>query len=267
MHEDDTTPTVEPSELQFERAEYSTPASAAAPCQACKEPIVGAYYLLGQAMICPKCHTGLSAQLHGGSRTGRFFGALAWGLLAAIAGGLIWFAVRKTTGYELGLVAIVVGVLVGMGVRRGARQRGGGVYQTMAVLLTYGCIATQYMPDVLEMVMKDIRTRDRVAATQPATRDTAASSATTASRDGASSATDPHTKPGLGKAIGMLIVAALLLFIIAMVAPILAGFHQPIGLLIIGFALYEAWKLNKRRQIPLSGPFSLSAPGEPLTDA
>jgi hypothetical protein len=30
-----------------------------------------------------------------------------------------------------------------------------------------------------------------------------------------------------------------------------------IGLLIVGFALYEAWKINKRQRIDFSGPFQL----------
>jgi hypothetical protein len=32
-----------------------------------------------------------------------------------------------------------------------------------------------------------------------------------------------------------------------------------IGLLIIGFALWEAWKLNAHRPLPISGPYQISA--------
>ena len=36
-----------------------------------------------------------------------------------------------------------------------------------------------------------------------------------------------------------------------------------IGLLIVGFALYEAWKINKRQTIAFSGPFRLSRTAAP----
>jgi hypothetical protein len=40
-------------------------------------------------------------------------------------------------------------------------------------------------------------------------------------------------------------------------APILAGFENIIGMLIIGFALYEAWKINKRVKVEITGPFQV----------
>jgi len=40
-------------------------------------------------------------------------------------------------------------------------------------------------------------------------------------------------------------------------APFLAGAQNLIGLLIIGFALWEAWKFNARRQVPISGPYQI----------
>jgi hypothetical protein len=43
----------------------------------------------------------------------------------------------------------------------------------------------------------------------------------------------------------------------AFAAPFTAGASNAIGILIIGIALYEAWKLNK--PIPVSGPFRMAA--------
>ncbi len=40
--------------------------------------------------------------------------------------------------------------------------------------------------------------------------------------------------------------------------PVIAGFESPIGLLIIGFALWEAWKINRRTRLDFQGPFVLS---------
>ena len=50
----------------------------------------------------------------------------------------------KATGYEIGLVAIVVGLLVGGAVRKGSGARGGWFYQLMAVALTYAAISGSY---------------------------------------------------------------------------------------------------------------------------
>jgi hypothetical protein len=46
-----------------------------------------------------------------------------------------------------------------------------------------------------------------------------------------------------------------LLFAFAAAAPLLAGFSNFMGWIIIGIALYEAWKLNKRPKIVFQGPF------------
>ena len=75
--------------------------------------------------------------------------ATVLGLLAGLAGATLWYLVRVSTGYELGLIAIVVGLIVGVAVRKGSRERGGWFYQTLAIVLTYACIGAQYLPDVL----------------------------------------------------------------------------------------------------------------------
>ena len=179
--------------LQFDRAESATGGPAGAVCAACKQPIARSYFTAGQALICPACREALVAHQEGGSRLARFFGALGLGLAAGIVGGLIWYIVRRTTGYEVGLVAIFVGLMVGGAVRRGARARGGWVYQTMAILLTYSCIVAQYMPDVLKALHERFEADRRIAATQPAT--TTRPAATAAMPGDAGSADQPNERP------------------------------------------------------------------------
>ena len=79
------------------------------------------------------------------------------GLLAGLAGAALWYAVRRTTGFEIGLIAIVVGLMVGVAVRKGSKGRGGWFYQTLAVVLTYGCICAQYMPDIVQGFVQHVR--------------------------------------------------------------------------------------------------------------
>ena len=44
-----------------------------------------------------------------------------------------------------------------------------------------------------------------------------------------------------------------------MVAPFLGGFENIIGIIIIGIGLYEAWKLNRRVELTISGPHALAS--------
>ncbi len=44
---------------------------------------------------------------------------------------------------------------------------------------------------------------------------------------------------------------------ITLAAPFLVGIKNIIGILIIGFALYEAWKMNRRAVLDISGPFQV----------
>ncbi len=67
--------------------------------------------------------------LHGpGTRLTRSVGALVYGVAAAAVAALVWWGIRALTGYELGIIAIGVGFLVGMAVRMGSSGRGGLAY-------------------------------------------------------------------------------------------------------------------------------------------
>lgn len=55
-----------------------------------------------------------------------------------------------------------------------------------------------------------------------------------------------------------LAILAGLLMMSVYVLPIMVGIQQPIGLLIVGFALWEAWKLNVRPRLEMRGPFLIS---------
>jgi hypothetical protein len=200
--------------LQFDTAEPAGPAPAGAgsssvTCASCRNTISGSYYEVNAAILCEACRAVLSEQLAGGSELGRGAKAVAFGLGAAAAGSALYYAILELTGYEIGLVALVVGFLVGKAVNRGSEGRGGPAYQALAVVLTYFAIVTTYIPFSMRSV---------------------------------SSTSD---------ALGLLALAA--------VAPILAGFRDIIRLVIIAFALFEAWRLNTRRRLAISGPYRVGA--------
>ncbi len=53
----------------------------------------------------------------------------------------------------------------------------------------------------------------------------------------------------------------------AFAVPFLGGIKDLTGLVIIGFALFQAWRLNKKLHLPISGPFQVSGSGPSLQEA
>ncbi|HET9552593.1 MAG TPA: hypothetical protein VFP50_06450 [Anaeromyxobacteraceae bacterium] len=159
-------------ELQFERAELdASPApatpEAAAPvaCAACGAQ-VRTYFSVNGLTACRRCHDAAVAR-HGGSHLPTLVKALGLGFLAALIGAAIYFAVAKITGYEIGLVAIVVGLLVGKAVKLGAGGRGGWRYQALAVALCYLSIAMSYGAFVVAELAKRSEARAAEARAAP----------------------------------------------------------------------------------------------------
>jgi len=71
--------------------------------------------------------------------------------------------------------------------------------------------------------------------------------------DHAERRTSPRPGP-LMVAFGLALIIAL-----AYAAPIMIGITSPLHLLIAGFALYEAWKLNRGVALQVAGPYPAAA--------
>jgi hypothetical protein len=65
----------------------------------------------------------------------------------------------------------------------------------------------------------------------------------------------PPTGRAFFKALGQLAFLLVMLLGFLYALPILIGFQAPIGLLIVAFALWEAWKINRKVSIIFNGPF------------
>lgn len=238
-----------PEPLRFDVAEPVSGSSAGAPaCAICARPIEREYYTIASRPCCAGCREAALAEQNGPARPGRFLKALALGCAAAALGCGIYYAVLALTGYEVGLVAIVVGLLVGAGVRRGSGGRGGWLYQTLAVGLTYLAIVCTYIPFIIE----GIRSAPAPGETRPANPDSDGLGAPAPPPEGAAPMIIEEAPPP--SAAGLLIGLALLV-VLACAAPFLAGAGNLLGMLIIGFALWEAWKLNRAVKLDFAGPF------------
>ena len=278
--------------LDFERADKVSHSASA--CAQCATPITDRYFTLGSHVLCESCHLAFQNAKAPGNAASRFFGAAALGTAAAAIGCALWMLVTKLTGYEIGLIAIAVGYLVGMAVHVGARRMGGVAYQLLAVFLTYSAIVMTYVPMIAEQFMAAEGTRHEVqtdssddSQTDPSgdsqtapsddsqtalsddsqtappgdpqtalsdewTGDDAANSAPSA--NASENVEAPVTRPG-----GDELTAWIAAVPIAYMLPFLMGFENAIGILIIGFALWQAFRMNARAKIDLQGPFRLEA--------
>ncbi|HEV2969836.1 MAG TPA: hypothetical protein VGY55_07590 [Pirellulales bacterium] len=249
--------------MQFTTAEAgnsNSPAPVAGQhCIACRQPIASTYYALGDKLLCPVCRERVIAG-PSGSQFGRVVRATLMGLGAGLLGALIWFLIRRVAQLEIGLVAILVGFMVGKAVRKGSGGRGGRGYQVLAVALTYCCIAANYMPDVVEAVFRVAREHRSKAALQPGVDNksqTGSATGDAAGKAASGSPENPKPQVGLARTIGAMALLVLLVIALSLATPFLPGAQNIIGLLIIGFALWEAWKFNARRPLPISGPYQM----------
>jgi len=236
--------------LDFERAEKAEHSARA--CAQCATPITDRYYTLASHVLCESCYLAFRSAKAPGNAASRFFGATLLGAIAAAIGCALWMVVTELTGYTIGLIAIAVGYLVGMAVHIGARRVGGVAYQLLAVFLTYSAIVMTYVPMIAnEFITTQAAHRDAPTALSEgrAEGDTANSGF---GADAEENGGTPVTRPGVDELAAW--VAAIPL---AYMVPFLMGFENAIGILIIGFALWQAFRMNARSKIELQGPFRL----------
>lgn len=237
--------------LQFERADRASPV-AGGRCKVCGELIASSYYVIGGEITCQRCRNKIAAQWNRGSPGRRFAKAVALGLAAAVIGAGLHFGIAALTGYEFGLVAVVVGLLVGAAVRKGSHGRGGRRYQVLAVFLTYTAVVVTDSSMIARELLKEGHAHADSAATATGAAGIRAAATTNEPGVVPAAATSKESQPvgllGLTFALGLMVA-------LAYAAPIAIGIANPLHLLIASFALYEAWKLNRGVPLSIAGPY------------
>ena len=238
----------------LEKAEYASGAGAGR-CEACQGALVDSYYQVNGHVVCATCRARAAEPGSDLPRRERIIMATVYGGGAALLGSLIWYAVARITGLELGIIAIGIGLLVGLGVKKGSRGRGGRGYQALAMVLTYCSIVTSYVPTVVSTLVKQA---DEKHAAQQGAATPAPSQAAGAAKGAppAASTADPKAHK-INPVLALVLLSAIVLGIAA-AAPFLAGASNFMGWLIIAIALYEAWKINRRTLLTVTGPFQLT---------
>ena len=138
--------------MQFQHAEPLAPGvlqdDGSPRCAVCKRATGSTYYHAERSVVCGGCAEGI--------RTGEqappassLAEAAFYGVGAAIAGCMLYAGVAIIFKIQISLIAILVGYMVGTGVRHGSDGRGGLSQQILAVVLTYFAITTSYLVVVI----------------------------------------------------------------------------------------------------------------------
>jgi len=210
-------------------------------CAFCHQAIYDAYFEVNGQTSCQKCRYTVEEQRARGSGAVRFLRAFLAGGLAAALGAGIYYAVLAATDYEFALVSILVGLMVGFAVSWGSGHRGGRVYQSLAVVLTYFAIVSTYVPFLLEAWDDGIEAEAVLI-------------------EGDGNAGVPASAEALGAqpvtlSVGEAATGLIAFAVLVAAMPFLAGVENVLGLLIIGFGLFEAWRLNQFVPLTIEGPF------------
>lgn len=203
--------------LDLDRVDFGAEVAPAVRCVACGRAAEGVYFTVGAGgqALCATCQPGVAQWLGAPPTLAALVRATAFGAAAAAVGAAGSWAITEATGYEIGIVAIAIGWGVGWAVRRGSAGPGGRAYQAIAVLLTYAAVVFAYLPPIVGELLADTPERD----------------------------------------LPTLLAVAVFAPALALAMPFLAGFENVIGLLIIGFGLWQAWSVTARADVPILGPF------------
>ena len=206
------------------------------------------YFETDEGVICASCESRITSAASDNS--GSFARALLFGIASAAVGAAIYFAALTATGREITALVLLVGFIVGKAVRVGSRSRGGRRFQWLALGLTYLAIAATYVP----FVMKGFAPASNVSSVEllPAT-----------TNGGAFLVVNPPAATAAPPAIslGRATVDFSGLVLLAAAAPLLEGLRSVVTLLLIAAAMLQAWRMNRRTPVTITGPYRVRTQG------
>jgi hypothetical protein len=216
-------------------------------CGACDRPIADEYFDVNGTTVCASCQGEIARQAETPRGVGLLARAIAFGLVAAVLGAALYYAVIAITDFEIGIVAIAIGYMVGFSVRKGAGGAGRR-FQVIALLLTYWAGGLAYVPLVIKGTVTAQREQQEAA------------------KGGAAIQTAEHTEDGAERPAPRLGLALALLAGFSLALPVLVVIGSlPGGLLsaaIIAFGMLQAWRMTGAPQLVVTGPYRI-APDSP----
>lgn len=252
--------------LQFDTAQYSHGAAAApsTQCKLCGATIRGEYWYWAQKIVCAGCRDRVLAAEAEGKSGKTFLVAALRGGLVALAGGLAYAIFVATVKIQLALITIGIAFLIAQQIQKTTRGFSDRRHQVLAVVLTYFAGAMGYAPALLTALREGARTHHAAGAAGSASAVgsegvgyAAPESEPDAPKSSPGSTGDAPT-PASAKApvgFGTFVLAILFLVGLCLASPILGATQAPIGLLIVGFGLWEAWRRTAPIPTRIGGPY------------
>jgi hypothetical protein len=231
--------------LQFDRAiseRDEVPPSPVVVCTACKQTIATQYYDVNGHSLCGTCRAAAAVAVETPKGMMPLLVAAAFGTGAGVVGAAIYYAVIAIAHLEIGIVAILIGYMVGYSVRRGAQGRGGLRFQVLAAVLTYLAVALAYSP----LAIQEAR-REKTPATQ------ATATASDASRPAPTSPSKVRLFLGVAVLSGLMLALPVLVVIGSMPSGLISAF-------IIFIGMRQAWKMTAATVLRVAGPYRVGAP-------
>jgi hypothetical protein len=252
------TPADDLQPLQFDTAvpqnAQALEAVAGPTCRNCGQTLLNEYFDVNGAPVCASCRDVLEHYGQPPRGVVPLARAALFGLGAAVAGAILYYAVIAITNLEIGLVAIAIGFMVGYAVRKGTGGRGGRAFQIMALVLTYWSVGLAYLP---------LAFGDREE-TQPPSAQSNASDATAP----VSTQPQPAGPPPADRAVSFP-AAMMFLFAFSFALPVIVVIGSfPGGLIsaaIIGFGMHQAWRMTAAPQFMITGPLRVGAAQQSAT--
>lgn len=251
-------------DLQFDRAihtEAPNASDAGLACAMCNTPLRTEYFHVAEQPTCANCKSAVERANQKaatqGRRPGIFARAFVFGLVAAIAGAVLYYAVIALTGWEIGLVAIVIGFMVGFAVHKGSGSAGGRRFQWLAIILTYFSVGLAYAPLAFKSFAEGDKPTD--AAVSDSAGVSASASDSAAEEPAAAPAaaqSDSASTPGMAAALGVTFLFIFALPVIYIVQSLPSGL---ISAIIILVGMQQAWKMTARSEVPVSGPYRVGS--------
>jgi len=216
-------------------------------CASCQQAITSEYFDVNGQSVCNACKAQLEHLVQTPRGWGLFAKAAVFGLVAAILGAVLYYAVIAITNFEIGIVAIAIGFMVGWAIRKATANRGGRRYQVLALVLTYWSVGLAYTPLTFQQLAEENK-KEQVQE----------------SRDAAPAAPPESSEEATVLSIPI-VLAILVGFSLAL--PVLAVFGSlPSGLIsafIIGIGMRQAWQMTGVPPLQISGPYRIAAASPP----
>lgn len=225
-------------------------------CHECGNQLAAEYFHVDGVAACHACKEKLVAQatpLREWAPTAR---GLLFGIAAAVAGGALYYGVIAVTNFEIALVAIVIGYMVGWSIRRGAGGRGGRRLQVAAMAFTYLAVALSYVPLAVESAAETELAGDGYAAlagAQSGADYVLVTADGVVTQQGASE----DEAPGGARTFVILLGVVLALPVMMIFGSLPSGM---IGAVIIAIAMYQAWRMTAAVDLIVTGPVGKQVP-------